>query len=181
MDCHNSPGPRVDPVACQLAARESTRGFIASDVLLLHACVRYCCFSNGTLRSLHFKVKWLGVPSYAKRNPRPPSEGLRRAPPTRTRAARGSFVPVLVALQEVDHCRAAGGRPPSHRHGWLWPSMRVGHRPPRAARWRHGKVVVVALVVTRQPALLGFGLGRRRLWGRRLALCRCRLGRSWGR
>ena len=30
----NSPGPRVDPFACQLAARESTRGFITSDVPL---------------------------------------------------------------------------------------------------------------------------------------------------
>ena len=88
-------------------------------------------------------------------------------------------VVVLVALQEVDDSRAraarlsraASGRAPSppRRHG------RLGHRPSRrgAAPRRHREVVVVALAVARQPALLlrGLGLGR----GARSLRRRCRL------
>ena len=93
------------------------------------------------------------------------------------------LVVVLVALQQVDDSRAraarlprAGcGRPPSPRR--LRPSRSCVPRRYllNGAPRRHREVVVVALVVTRQPALLfsGLGLGRdaRSLW-RRLTLGR---------
>ena len=104
------------------------------------------------------------------------------------------LVVVLVALQEVDDSRAraarlsraAGGRAPSppRRHGRL--GLRPSRRVPRrllggAAPRRHREVVVVALAVARQPALLlcRLGLGRdaRSLWRRRRRLALGRLVR----
>jgi hypothetical protein len=115
-----------------------------------------------------------------------------------TAEQNGFSVLVLVALQQVDDSRArpraarlsraaACGRAPSpHRHGRLWLRLRsrrvrrvrrVPRRLPAAAPRRHREVVVLALAVTRQPALLlgglGLGCGARSLWRRRrLALGR---------